>query len=984
MMLGADPTALSYKRKWFSLHFACANAAPLACIHLLMGKGALWWSKHRAAAESSGEHESVEQLKNKGLIWALTPAYTGDHAMHLVVRNDQEEEYDDVALLSADTRVMKHRGFGASGCGARGRRTNVDRWAILHRFAREGEDLGAAGCRRETPLHIAAAQFDCDLLRRLTAPPPRPVTGASLLSQSSRKSTNFRRTQQQRSSAFTKENEHTFDEGDDEEGEEEGDDEGEEEEDAEDGNEESIQVAALAHANALAAQRFRPQVNIGPLDSRGRTPLMLACISTAKYGDVGTPIDWLPCTQPDHEAAVAAAASAAEALAAPCTDAIAVEVAAKHVAALAALEYDPLDVADTTSYPDYDGQISASIAVVQSLLRAGANPTRRDGTGVTALMYIATSSSMWALAVAKVLIEWGGGAKVDVSSKKESGDDLQLIEFAPPAGSFLSAVLRGRARAVNVNARDASGKTALMWAAEAGATPMVELLLSYGADASLAANIPSVSDHNINDSHFEKLSSAELIVALDHGVVADWSHLEEAIAAHASSVLMCERSAMVKAEKRAEAAAALLAKAEEERLAEIEAQKYRWDPSTQPEYEPYAHGDATYAESESGHAIGHDDHHGGSPYEHSATSHVDGEWDEVPFDAPHLERRYAPSDGHLYTLDEFIAHYGGTEEWETADHEFPAIVHHHRVDEDGDGYEYRHSDGEDAYVDEQHGRSSYEHVWYTGVSAGDGPGEHSQGGDDFFAQVAGELTTDEDGDTPVLVTDSSERSHALDAAALATPALSSASLRTPDLSSAVGTLHLEGHESKSDGALRIESGMVLECPSRSPLLSAQRRRDVLPFIATRSPRAVIDALKELRRADTGVAEGPAGNELLMLVHTASIFAQCHGHTELARVLRESERETAKHAVARALLLRRNTFFSSIRAAMICSIQARKVANRAAHHAMWEARHALFTSLKSPGWAGVPDPWSSQRLGPSFRFVKIFNLIHLYLHHLIYI
>ena len=294
------------------------------------------------------------------------------------------------------------------------------------------------------------------------------------------------------------------------------------------------------------------------------------------------------------------------------------------------------------------------------------------------------------------------------------------------------------------------------------------------------------------------------------------------------------------------------------------------------------------------------------------------------------------------------------------------------MDEDGDGYKYRHGDGEDAYVDEwgkqQHGRSSYEHVWYTGASAGDGLGEYSQGGDNFYAQVAGELATDEDGDTPVLVTDSCERSDVLDSAALTTPALLSASLRTPDLSSAVGTLRLDGDESESVRALCIESGLVLECPSRSPLLSAQRRRDVLPFIAMRSPRSVIDALKELRRADTGVVEGPAGNELLMLVHTASIFAQCHGYTELARVLRESERETAKHAVARALLIRRNTFFSSIRAAMICAIQARKVANRAAHHAVWEARHALFTSLKSPGWAGVPDPWSSQRLGPSFRFV----------------
>ena len=142
---------------------------------------------------------------------------------------------------------------------------------------------------------------------------------------------------------------------------------------------------------------------------------------------------------------------------------------------------------------------------------------------------------------------------------------------------------------------------------------------------------------------------------------------------------------------------------------------------------------------------------------------------------------------------------------------------------------------------------------------------------------------------------------------------------------------------------------------------------VLPFVAPRAPRDVLATLRTLVRADTGKVRG-AVEALPMLLHSASIFAECHGHAALASTLRRSEATIAREALARGLSLRREEFFSALRGATHCAIGARRAATRAMHHAVWAARHALYTSLKAPGWAGVPDPWSSMALGPSYSVV----------------
>ena len=509
---GADATLRSHKRKWNALHFASANAAPLHCVHAIMAQGAL--------RSAHAKEITVAQAKEAGDVWGLERTYAGDAGLHLVARSDCGEEYDDVALLAVDERRTVRRAFGHSGCGERARRSNQERWAIVHRFVREGAAIDAPGCRRESVLHIACAQLDTDLLRRLIAPAaaPKSVNGAA--SSIAAAST---AAEAEAGGGAHQEEDWGFSEED---GSEQEDSEGSAAaDDASDG------AATADAANAAAAELYRPHLEVEPLDSRGRTPLMLTCISAVKFGATGAPLDWLPAAWlPGRRRPEGAA-------------------------------YDACDLANTASVAPYDGTVEAAPHIGATLLRAGANPTRADGRGITALMYVAASESLPALDLAEMLLQWhdpdARESETEAAVRVASG-----THCSPTDGGPLARVLAARARSLDINARDHSGKTALMWAAAAGATGMVELLLRYGADSSLVANVANVADDEIGDSHCVAISSAELLAsvalaaATSVGSGGGWDALERALAGDAAAVVRRERVAMAAATVRADAAKA--------------------------------------------------------------------------------------------------------------------------------------------------------------------------------------------------------------------------------------------------------------------------------------------------------------------------------------------------------------------------------------------------------------------------------------------
>jgi ankyrin repeat protein len=850
---GADATLRSHKRKWNALHFACANAAPLHCVHAVMAQGTL--------RSAHAKEITVAQAKEAGDVWGLERTYAGDTGLHLVSRSDCEEEYDDVVLLSADERRTVRRAFGHSGCGERARRSNTERWAIIHRFVREGAAIDAPGSRRESVLHIACAQLDTDLLRRLVAPPPAPtsVAGDGAVSPSGGAAAAEVEAAAAEEGGFSEED-------------------GTEEEDpersaAEDDASDGAATAEAAHA--AAAELYRPHLKVEPLDSRGRTPLMLTCISAAKFGATGAPLDWLPgAWLPGRRRPAALSEGAA---------------------------YDARDLANTASVAPYDGTVEAAPDIAATLLRAGANPARADGRGITALMYIATSESLPALDLAELVLQWHD------SDASENASEAAVrvasgTHCSPAEGGPLARVLAARARSLDINARDHSGKTALMRAAAAGATGMVELLLRYGADSSLVANVPSVADDEIGDSHCAAISSAELLAsvalaaATSAGSGGGWDALERAVAGDAAAVVRLERIAMAAATARAEAAEAAAmvdAKVKPETMSGLalaedafaavgeEALLSLGSPLVSTFLDRrYAEDGHLYTQvrgiiafSFSGICarVLHSPHILAPPPP-DAPCHRDHHTARSPRSPP-LPSLHPNAPDATPTQEEFVVHYGGLDEWNVAEREFPLPAPP------------------------------------TAVKA---------------AAMAARAATDGAG--------------AADSAAR--------------------TAHGAAHRAAQRAAQR--SG-----PAEDVLVDESIV--VLPFVAPRAPRDVLATLRTLVRADTGEARG-AVEALPMLLHSASIFAECHGHAALAETLRRSEATTAREALARGLALRREAFFSALHGAAHCAIGARRAATRAMHHAVWAARHALYTSLKAPGWAGVPDPWSSVALGPSFSVV----------------
>jgi ankyrin repeat protein len=119
----------------------------------------------------------------------------------------------------------------------------------------------------------------------------------------------------------------------------------------------------------------------------------------------------------------------------------------------------PLFYAAFASYPD----------VVQALLDAGAGMNLADKAGATPLVAAAISGD---LAVVKALVAHGAQVNPDGPSPlmaAASAGNIRVTEFLLSAG-------------VKIDATDATGQTALMWAARDGREAVVQLLLNSGAD----------------------------------------------------------------------------------------------------------------------------------------------------------------------------------------------------------------------------------------------------------------------------------------------------------------------------------------------------------------------------------------------------------------------------------------------------------------------------------------------------------------------
>lgn len=131
--------------------------------------------------------------------------------------------------------------------------------------------------------------------------------------------------------------------------------------------------------------------------------------------------------------------------------------------------------------------IAASYAgndtIVAALLEHGANAAAPDETGKPAVVYAAASGH---LDVMKRLLARGA----DVNTRY--ANDLTLLMWAAGpdqavAETAAAAVVADLLdRGAHVDDRDDRGRTALMIAAEGGHTDVVDLLLSHGADRSLA------------------------------------------------------------------------------------------------------------------------------------------------------------------------------------------------------------------------------------------------------------------------------------------------------------------------------------------------------------------------------------------------------------------------------------------------------------------------------------------------------------------
>jgi ankyrin repeat protein len=119
----------------------------------------------------------------------------------------------------------------------------------------------------------------------------------------------------------------------------------------------------------------------------------------------------------------------------------------------------PLMCAAYASYPD----------VVQALLDAGAGVNLANKFGQTPLALAAMSDD---LAVVKALVAHGAQVSADGPSplmSAASWDNIRVTEFLLGAGA-------------KIDATDATGQTALMWAARDGREAAVQLLLNSGAD----------------------------------------------------------------------------------------------------------------------------------------------------------------------------------------------------------------------------------------------------------------------------------------------------------------------------------------------------------------------------------------------------------------------------------------------------------------------------------------------------------------------
>ena len=126
-----------------------------------------------------------------------------------------------------------------------------------------------------------------------------------------------------------------------------------------------------------------------------------------------------------------------------------------------------------------------NVRMVRILLNYGANPNVLTEAGDTPLLRAITTSSNnpdrkeAAIATVLLLIEYGADMEIPDTEYQET----PLI--ASVYGDLCEVTKILLSRGVNINTRDITGRTALMWAAFAGSVREVTLLLEHGADISV-------------------------------------------------------------------------------------------------------------------------------------------------------------------------------------------------------------------------------------------------------------------------------------------------------------------------------------------------------------------------------------------------------------------------------------------------------------------------------------------------------------------
>jgi len=159
-------------------------------------------------------------------------------------------------------------------------------------------------------------------------------------------------------------------------------------------------------------------------------------------------------------------------------------------------------------------------AIIEKLLKLGADPNKRNDVNATALMWAGGD-----LAKTRVLVD----RAADVNARSDDLRTPLMIAARRPDGEATVRLLLGRGANPNPNAKPASESSPLIEAATAGEARIMELLLEHGADAKGAAQQAlTMSITNGCSKCFDLLTARELHPAAYTASLAEVAVLADA------------------------------------------------------------------------------------------------------------------------------------------------------------------------------------------------------------------------------------------------------------------------------------------------------------------------------------------------------------------------------------------------------------------------------------------------------------------------